>query len=48
MKETSQLEMMTGIFGKELKKATSKQDLLDAIEEAREQMWEELNENKTA
>lgn len=43
--ETSPLDMITDIFGKELKKKSiSKEDLFKTIEEEREQMWEELNE----
>ena len=43
--ENSPLDMINEIFGKEAKKKLIKEeDITNAIEEVREQMWEELNE----
>ena len=43
--ETSPLEMIKEVFGKEAKrKSISKEDLEETIEKVREQMWEEINE----
>ncbi len=43
--ETSPLDMITEVFGKDVKrKGISKKDLEQIIEKVREEMWEETNE----
>ena len=45
--ETSPLDMITEVFGRDVKKkGITKKDLEKTIEEVREQMWEERYENE--